>query len=185
MILSDWFHLTFKVVATNLQLSYTNISVEPFSHLSSDDLSGITIGTPNEAIVATYGSPGAGHGGNSGKGRNQNHVGVSYGNFRLPIHQGSRGGKTVFPFTSGRGGGRLSLHASHTLIIDGSVTARGGDGSSAGSGGGSGGSILVNATYFHGDGEIRVTGGQGNDVHLSQWHNRRFTGRKFHRVNSF
>ena len=97
---------------------------------SADKLSGVTTGTPsNEAQgsgIGKFGAAGAGYGGNSGQGHSQNIIGVAYGNFRLPRHQGSRGAKSVFPFNSdAKGGGRLSLHASHTLVIDGELSAKG------------------------------------------------------------
>ena len=59
---------------------------------------------------------------------------------------------------------------------------QGGAGISAGSGGGSGGSLFLNATYFHGDGVIDVSGGDGNSATISAWHYRKysqsFTGEK-------
>ena len=124
------FSYFFQIEATNLQFVFTNITLEPFSILSSDKLSSVTSGTPrNEAqgsSTGRFGAAGAGHGGNSGQGYSQNIIGVAYGNFRYPRHQGSRGGKSVFPFNSvAKGGGRLSLHASHTLVIDGELSSKG------------------------------------------------------------
>lgn len=76
--------------------------------------------------IGRFGASGAGHGGNSGQGQSQTVVGVAYGNFRFPREQGSRGGKSVFPFNAdAKGGGRLSLHAAHTLVIDGDLSAKG------------------------------------------------------------
>lgn len=109
---------------------FTNITLDPFSILSSDAVSSIVTGSPNKGLhvgsQALFGAAGGGHGGNSGQGKSQSIVGAAYGNFRLPTHQGSRGGKSVFPFTAeSKGGGRLSLHAAHTLVIDGTLSAKG------------------------------------------------------------
>ena len=86
-------------------------------------------GTPfneRQGSQGKYGASGAGHGGNSGQGKSQTAVGVAYGNFKWPSHQGSRGGKSVFPFNvDSKGGGRLSLHARHTLVIDGDLSSKG------------------------------------------------------------
>ena len=57
----------------------------------------------------------------------------------------------------------------------------GGAGISAGSGGGSGGSLLLNTTYLHGDGMIDVSGGDGNSATVTAWnywkHSQSFNGR--------
>lgn len=108
------------------------------------------------------GSSGAGHGGHGGMGNGQSKVGISYGKYRKPINYGSTGGAQIFPFAGGLGGGRLTIIAHDTLVVDGQLSSLGGKARAKGSGGGSGGSILAYMSRIHGDGEIDVSGGDGD-----------------------
>ena len=59
----------------------------------------------------------------------------------------------------GEGGGSVRLNISGTLVIDGSVTANGGNGGGGIWGGSSGGSIYITAENLQGSGTIRANGG--------------------------
>ena len=74
---------------------------------------------------------------------------------------GSSRGDTAVP--GGNGGGRITLHVSGTLQVDGLVAADGQGGSGWNSGGGSGGSILLRVGTLAGSGSVRANGG-GNEV---------------------
>jgi hypothetical protein len=146
--------------ASSLTLDYKNITVEPFAVLSGNGLNTQQGSLGNG--FAKQGSSGAGHGGHGGQGSYQPRVGVSYGNYRIPTKLGSTGGADVFPFVGGLGGGRITIIAHDTLNIDGTISSRGSAGIYTRSGGGSGGSILVYASRVHGDGEVDVSGGDGD-----------------------
>lgn len=50
------------------------------------------------------------------------------------------------------------------MTIDGTISSRGSSGIYTRSGGGSGGSVLVYASRIHGDGEVDVSGGAGDNA---------------------
>ena len=147
-----------------MTLDYVNITIEPFAELSSNSLASRSIGDRyhGDGWGNRSGSSGAGHGGHGGRGNGQSRVGVSYGDYRRPEATGSTGGANVFPFVGGRGGGYFKVIAHDTLVVDGTISARGGDGASTRSGGGSGGGILAYCSRIHGDGEMDVGGGDGD-----------------------
>ncbi|PIK61101.1 hypothetical protein BSL78_01926 [Apostichopus japonicus] len=152
--------------AGDLQLHYTNISLEPSSFLSVqyDPEAQLQVGSDvGYGVSSTSGSSGAGHGGNGGQGSSQNTVGTSYGYFAMPTDPGSSGGHAVFPHMGGEGAGKLFLETTDTLTIDGTLEAKGGDSRSPHSGGGSGGSIWIQTEIFDGDGTLNVGGGSGDD----------------------
>ena len=68
-------------------------------------------------------------------------------------------GGASYEISGGEGGGSVRLNISGTLVIDGSVTANGGNGGGGISGGGSGGSIYITAENLQGSGYIRANGG--------------------------
>lgn len=110
----------------------------------------------------TSGSSGAGHGGHGGVGSGESLVGVSYGSFRIPRSSGRPGAAPIFPRVPGYGGGFLELVAQNTAHIDGTLSARGGPAISPRGSGASGGSILMYAKHFHGQGLLDVSGGDGD-----------------------
>ena len=150
--------------ANSLTLDFVNITVEPFATLSGDGLVDHVTGLRyyGDGWGHVSGSSGAGHGGHGGIGGGQNKVGVSYGDYRKPTLFGSSGGASVFPFTGGLGGGRFRIIAHDTLVVDGTISSRGGKARATRGGGGSGGSVLAYASRLHGDGEVDVTGGDGD-----------------------
>ena len=83
--------------------------------------------------------------------------GSSYGSALKPVDFGSGGAS--YEISGGEGGGSVRLNISGTLVIDGSVTANGGNGGGGISGGGSGGSIYITAENLQGSGTIRANGG--------------------------
>ena len=60
---------------------------------------------------------------------------------------------------SGSGGGALIIRT-NKIIINGRITVAGNPGKN-GEGGGAGGSLIINATYCHGIGNIIANGGDG------------------------
>lgn len=75
----------------------------------------------------------------------QDHDVPQWSTFSEPWSYGIKGGgKSTKKQYKGNGGGRVKLLVKDTLYVNGSITAKGGDGGSDG-GGGSGGSILVHA----------------------------------------
>lgn len=56
----------------------------------------------------------------------------------------------------------MLLNVSHTLTVDGQLTARGGNSESVQAGGGSGGSIMIHTYTVDGDGLVSVAGGSGH-----------------------
>lgn len=153
-----------QVEANSLTLDYTNITVEPFALLSSNAQAIRSLGNRfyGDGWGHVAGASGAGHGGHGGQGGSQLRVGVSCGNYKRPNMTGSTGGASVFPFNGGPGGGLFKIIAHDTLVVDGTISSRGGKGASTRSGGGSGGSILAYMSRLHGDGELDVSGGNGD-----------------------
>ena len=148
--------------ANKLKLDFINITLEPYSYLSTDNqifsaASHIGSGKPNAG-----GSSGAGHGGHGGTGLGQASVGVAYGSFKTPRLSGRRGGAPVFPWIPGGGGGVLELVAQNSAHVDGVLSAKGGNAYSPRGSGASGGSILVYASFVHGQGVLDVSGGDGD-----------------------
>lgn len=115
-----------------------------------------TQGTTNNS-----GGGGAGHGGAGGAG-SSGAAGKAYDSKTLPADPGSGGGGGRTTGVGGAGGGYVNIVAS-SMTINGSINTNGGSGSSPGGsgGGGSGGAVLLEATYFSGDGVILSTGGPG------------------------
>lgn len=92
-------------------------------------------------------------------------AGATYGNrFLLPLIGGSGGGGGAPATTAsgggggGAGGGALLVASSAGITLNGTISARGGDGGSRG-GGGSGGAIRLMAPEIGGTGSVDVTGG--------------------------
>lgn len=108
-----------------------------------------------------YDSGGAGHGGHGGMGFGGKIFGHAYGEAEWPMLAGSAGRSATL---AGRGGGAIRLHVGGRAVIDGTLTAKGGHGTTTHGPAGSGGSILVQCTTFEGsdNGRLAVDGGQGN-----------------------
>jgi hypothetical protein len=104
---------------------------------------------------------GAGHGGYGSQGTQTAAAGgISYDSITSPIQAGSGGGSV--PTTSGSaGGGALRLTVNGILAVNGTISANGKPGTTAGTGGGSGGSLWLSAGTFLGNGKISANGGDG------------------------
>lgn len=81
---------------------------------------------------------------------------AAYGSFAEQLSPGSPGGGTG----AGNGGGAIYILASASVIIDGILSADGGDATSN-AGGGSGGAVFIDANMIKGYGTISVRGGNG------------------------
>lgn len=132
---------------------------------------------PGGGGYAKYGTGGGGGGGgfgtSGGAGGYAGASGSTYGNEQiLPLIGGSGGGggsgygyPTAYTGgAGGGGGGALLIASSGTIIVNGSITAKGGQGSNAtvsAGGGGSGGAIKLIANTISGEGTISASGGSG------------------------
>lgn len=68
--------------------------------------------------------------------------GPSYGSLYQPVQTGSTGGPGTNGVSGGKGGGKAKITVGSIMVLDGSIEANGGVGSSW-SGGGSGGSVWI------------------------------------------
>jgi hypothetical protein len=123
------------------------------------DLRGYTRGFGPGTSIA--GSGGGGYGGISGMAFGGQVWGRAYGRPDEPVLAGSGGGS---PTAAGRGGGAIRIDVAGQAVIDGTLTAKGGNGAAIHNGAGSGGSIrLVCKTLAGGNsGLFTVDGGLGN-----------------------
>ncbi|MCP4341776.1 MAG: hypothetical protein GY799_23560, partial [Desulfobulbaceae bacterium] len=115
---------------------------------------GASAGTSWNGAGASYG----GRGGHSNSGGLTN---VPYGLLENPVYLGSGGGAAWTIVPGNHGGGRASITAG-ACIVDGIISANGGDGirqSGRSSGSGSGGSILLSVGNFSGSGTLQAVGG--------------------------
>ena len=120
---------------------------------------------PGHGISSVYGGSGAGHGGRGGRGQRYHGAkitGGAYGDLYEPEMFGSVGGRKNNQYRGGNGGGVIWLNVTHTIDIDGLVSANGEDAPNTGSGGGSGGSIWMHCKRILGYGKISVNGGKGS-----------------------
>jgi len=121
-------------------------------------LGGLTLG----GIVGSSSGSGGSYGGKGGAYAQSNGSGLIYGDPRNPIYLGSGGG--YWSGNGGYGGGRVTIHAANSLVVDGSIVADGSLGSGAATGDGSGGSVLLFSSSLAGTGTISASGG-----HASNW----------------
>ncbi|MEM7531678.1 MAG: hypothetical protein AAF639_05865 [Chloroflexota bacterium] len=115
--------------------------------------------------VSTNINAGGGGGGYAGGGANgyasSNNGGSSYGNvFILPLLGGSGGGGGYHTNDGGGGGGggAILIASSTKIVLNGSIQAKGGNGSTD-AGGGSGGAVRLVAPEIAGEGGVSTTGG--------------------------
>lgn len=110
---------------------------------------------------------GGGFGGNGASGGGLSAFGgASYGLFTEPGNAGSGGASLLGGGLGSAGGGAIRLTVTGTLVVNGRISAEGGQGLYDGSGGGSGGSIWLNAGLLAGGGLISANGGMGNGFGL-------------------
>jgi len=114
---------------------------------------GYTLG--NTKLGGSYVTSGGSHGGLGGK-YGSYAVSDVYGSVYEPMDPGSGGGAYSKDNLGGNGGGVLIIGAGE-LLLDGELSANGGDAAYAG--GGSGGSIQMHVTTLKGSGTITANGG--------------------------
>ena len=107
------------------------------------------------------GAGGGSHGGRGGRGSAGLRASYSYDSMYEPTQYGSGGGNGLH-VVGGRGGGRVVFKISEMLRLEGQVQANGESRSSVSSGGGAGGSIVIRALNFDGEGYVTVNGGSGS-----------------------
>jgi hypothetical protein len=102
-----------------------------------------------------------GHGGNSGMAFGGKMYGHAYGDAALPVLAGSGGSSSTL---AGRGGGAIRLQVAGRAVVHGTLTAKGGKGTTTHGGAGSGGTILLQCNTLEGSnsGLLSVDGGWGN-----------------------
>lgn len=138
-----------------LTLRASTITVAAGGAISADGL-GFSKVTGPGAGEYTYQTGGA-HGGSGG-----GNVSARYGSAAAPSNFGSGGGGYTSTDEQCRGGGAIVLVVTHTVTINGRLSANGMNGDPYfGSGGGAGGSLLVQAQKLSGSGRIEAAGGNG------------------------
>ena len=111
---------------------------------------------------------GGGHGGAGGAYSSGNAGGQPHGLATNPLHAGTGGGAgdtaARYQNSAGYGGGVIRIEAADSLILDGTLSANGGDGGYNYSSGGAGGSINLLCVRFRGgpDSVIRANGGKSS-----------------------
>ncbi len=116
--------------------------------------------------VTNY-SAGSGHGGRGTRaGYGGNISGQTYGESNAPVLPGSgaqAGYGTSYPYNGPYGGGSVQIRATDTVLVQGTITANGGDGGSSCGPAASGGAIYISCRTFIGDsnGILQANGGTG------------------------
>ena len=108
---------------------------------------------------------GGGYGGYGANGLSNSvaYGGVAYGSVTAPTDLGSGGGSSSsLNQPAGAGGGLIRMNVTGALLVNGRISANGGNAIGQGSGGGSGGSVWVTAGTLAGAGTISANGGAGN-----------------------
>jgi hypothetical protein len=113
---------------------------------------GTTLGGLNGAAAQVAGSYG-GYGASSDRG-------TAYGHPVNPVYLGSGGGAGNCS-GGGSGGGRVTIHATDEVAIDGQVLADGQGTTCGAPGSGSGGSVKIETSLLRGLGRISAAGGSG------------------------
>jgi len=134
---------------------------------------GFAAGSGPAAGVCGAGTPACGGGGNGGDGGNGTAGGPGagglsgIGSIASPVTAGSGGSAVAFQgwATGGAGGGVVSITATGTMTVAGTITANGSAGTQGGgngnASGGAGGSIYLSAATLTGGGAITANGGAG------------------------
>ncbi|MBI5016415.1 MAG: Ig-like domain-containing protein [Deltaproteobacteria bacterium] len=102
----------------------------------------------------SYGGAGSGHEGRAS--------GPVYGDPRNPVYLGSGGGSWGWT-AGGNGGGRVTINASQSIVVNGAIRADGGESGGSAAGDGSGGSVLLHTSKLAGGGTITANGGGHGD----------------------
>jgi len=127
-------------------------------HGGTATLESMTLG----GIVGSQRATGGSYGGKGGAYTLTRDSGLIYGDPRNPVYLGSGGG--YWGGIGGYGGGRVTIHASNSLVVGGSIVADGGLGAGGATGDGSGGSVLITSSSLAGTGTVSASG-----AHASSW----------------
>ncbi|EEF58395.1 hypothetical protein [Pedosphaera parvula] len=131
-----------------------------------------------------YDGSGGGYGGMGGTSTSNAPTGITYGSFTQPASLGSGGGSS-YTGIGGSGGGMIEINAGGAVIVNGSISANGGNGTNNRCGGGSGGGIWITGqTFSRGGrdcskwrrGESPYGGGGGGGRISIQYNSTTFTG---------
>jgi|GEM_PF-1447348 len=167
---------TSSVTATNISINSGGlVSANGYGCLGGSgswNAAGIGCGPSNAGSGGggNNGGGGGGHGGNGGGRSDSYGYGTTYGSNTEPVTRGSGGsaGGAASNNEGGNGGGRLKIIASGTLTVDGTISADGTNGLTAGGGGGggSGGSVWLGAATLNvgASGIVRAKGGDAGNT---------------------
>ncbi|KAF2538046.1 hypothetical protein F2Q68_00020260, partial [Brassica cretica] len=152
-----------RILAGSVILSAVNLTMESNSSIHTTALAGPP---PSQTSGTPVGGDGAGggHGGRGASCVNSNMSSFwggdvySWSSLDDPWSYGSEGGAKLN--AGGKGGGRVRIVLKDTMLLNGSVSAEGGDAGEQG-GGGSGGSICIRVVKLRGCGKISASGGRG------------------------
>ncbi len=138
-------------------ISAVNIIINEGGNLNAND-QGFARGAGPGAGVGggTYGD-GAGYGGVGGKALGGVAGGGTYGSFSNPVSLGSGGQSNLY---GGLGGGALIFSISDTFMVNGTLSANGGNSIAITGGGGSGGTINITTNTLTGSGSVQAIGGR-------------------------
>lgn len=136
---------------TGVIINARTVTVDSGSSISANG-KGYATGAGTGKGSGSFGS-GAGYGGVGAVGETGTAGGVSYGSAVKPLDLGSGGGNS-----GGAGGGAINLNLTGNLVLGGTISANGNNGSSW-RGSGSGGSVYINAVDMSGTGTVTANGG--------------------------
>ncbi|MEK2690752.1 beta strand repeat-containing protein [Bdellovibrio sp. GT3] len=145
---------TETVLYTGYNLSAANITLDATSKFIADGAGYAFNNGPGYSASKS----GAGHGGLGGRNSDLTAAGTTYGRAVDPVTVGSGGGNYLGS-TAGAGGGAIRVISTGAFVINGTITAKGTNGTTGNDGGGSGGSISLFAGSFSGAGTITAVGG--------------------------
>lgn len=135
-----------------------DVRVDADGHLSADARGSDSGEGDGTSASISYGTGGASYGGSGGNGLSL--AGRTFGSPTQPTNAGSGAAKATGYGPGGSGGGALRLEFLGEAVVDGTISANGGDGGNY-AGGGSGGSLWISAPRLHGNGAISAHGGSG------------------------
>ncbi|MFA6006314.1 MAG: peptidoglycan-binding domain-containing protein [Candidatus Paceibacterota bacterium] len=174
-------HKTNTTAKTNyIDWTITDVTIDSGGSISISG-KGYTGGSPTQigngpgggGVGVTVQGDGGGHGGRGGDGGNGAGGGVAYDTATHPTDMGSGGaGSEVGGYASGgAGGGHLSILATGSFTLNGTIVANGSDGTSGQfsqtGGGGAGGGVYIYTNTLAGSGSITATGGAGTTNNVS------------------
>ncbi len=155
-------------VGGSSQAHFVNISASSVNVASGGQIHANARGYTS-AVAGTGGGTGGaagsggGHGGAGGASSSAAAGGAAVGVAATPKLYGGVGGADTDQGTvaGGAGGGYIKLSVCGGLVVDGSISANGGNGSAQQAGGGAGGSIFITTSQLSGSGTITANGGNG------------------------